>query len=401
MLALTTVTSRRGAIRGATFLAALFLGALTVKDWQEVAGVRVLSSALPLLFLFFLQRVSCPLSLPRPVLYLVVAECLALPALSIFTKRTVSFYELYLPWTVISAVLFIAFFRRFISVDMTKIGELYSKSLIIVCLLSFAFTAQVTWFGAFSIASLSDFSTFFALQLSLAVPFLLFKGNRSIIALFLVTLWFLFSRLSLVLTVIAMLVQRIRINNLRSITLNIAALSGLGIGAFLLAQTSLGTQFTSKLVNTSSSLVGSGDEALNELNPSDMGRLAYMAITIGAVTASSFFTGHGIRSNAEIIAEQFDAAAWGLDESFAVGAVHNVYLEIFSDSGILALVGLLTILVFTINRLRRRGVRDPIFLSALLFFFSYLFEGNYVSFFFQCFLVYFLWAASLEVKEPR
>ena len=240
MFAVPTTRYRQG-LSAAVLVAAIFLAALTIKYGQEVAGVRILSSAMPLLFLLFLIRVSCPITLPRPVLYLVAAECLALPAISIISKRAISFYELYLPWTVISAVIFVVFFRRFISIDLRKVGPLYAKSLILVCFLSFAFTSQTTWFGAYSIASLSDFSTYFALQLSLAMPFTLFKGRCPVIALFLVTLWFLFSRLSFVLAVAVLFIQRVRIADLRSLTLSIAAATGVTASVLLLAQTSLGT----------------------------------------------------------------------------------------------------------------------------------------------------------------
>ena len=388
-------------INGAVLLATLYLAALTVKDWQEIAGVRIVSTVIPSLFLLFLWRVSCPIIVPRPVLYVVAAECFVLPAVSVFSKRAVSFYELYLPWTAMSAAISIVFFRRFVSTDLEKIGELYAKALIAVCLLSFAFTSKTTWFGAYAIASPSDFSTFFALQISLAVPFALFSGGNWVIALFMTTLWFLFSRLSFAMSVLALLLQRLRIVSLRSLVASVAVAGGAVVVAILLLQTSLGMELADKLLNTSSSLLGTGGETASTLNPSDLGRLAYIVTTIEAVTMSSFFLGHGIRTNHELIAANFDPTVWNLDDSFSQGAVHNVYLEVFSDCGVVVLLGLLALMFFIINRLRRRGRRDPIFLASVLFFLSYLFEGNYVTFFFQFFLIYFVWAASVQPDKKE
>ena len=393
---MAVTADRRIPINGAVVVATVFLAALTIKDWQEIAGVRIVSTVLPLLFLYLLGRVSCPIVVPRQVVYVLTAECLVIPAISVFSKRTVSLYELYLPWSAISAVIFIVFFRRFVSPDLEKIGELYYKALLAVCLLSFAFTSKTTWFGAYAIASPSDFSTFFALQISLAVPFVLFKGRNWVIALFLTTLWFLFSRLSFAMSVFALLIQRLRIVSLRSFVASIAVAAGTAVAAILLSQTSLGMEFADKLLNTSSSLLGPGGETVSRLNPSDLGRLAYIVTTIEAITTSSFFLGHGIRTNHELIAANFDPTVWSLDDSFSQGAVHNVYLEVFSDCGVVVLFGFLVVMYFIVNRLRRRGRRDPIFLASALFFLSYLFEGNYVTFFFQFFLIYFVWTAAVQ-----
>jgi O-Antigen ligase len=398
---MAAVIERRRLVSYAVLLAALFLAALTVKSGQEVAGIRLLSSSLPLLFLIFLVRADCPISMPRPVLLLIVAECIVLPAISVISKRQISLYEIYLPWTAMSAVLLIVFFRRFIAADLERVGMLYAKSLVPVCLLSFAFTSQQTWFGAYSIASLSDFTTFFALQISLAIPFVIFRWKNAVVLLFLVTLWFLFSRLSLVLSLIAFTIQRTRLNSLRSLIASVATVGGVVVAALLLAQTSLGAELADKLINTARSLFGSGSDVLGALNPSDMGRLAYIVVTLNAITPSSFFFGHGIRTNHEIIAENLDPIVWSLDEGFSVGAVHNVYLELLSDCGIFVLVGLLILAFYVITRLRRRGVRDPAFLSSIIFFLSYFFEGNYVTFFFQFFLIYFLWMAALTRSKKE
>ena len=389
------IIDRQQATQVVTLLAMLFLASLTIKAWQEVAGVRVLSTCLPLFFLYLLSYSACPITVPRPVLLLLFVECIILPTSSAISRGNISFYELYLPWTAVSAVIFISYYRNFLSARLERLGELYALSLIPVCVLSYVFTSDQTWFGAYQLASLSDFSTFFAMQLSLAIPFVLFRWKNGVILFFLITLWFLFSRLSFVLSIITLMVQRSRFTGLRSLLANVTTAGVVILTMFLLAQTSLGKELSSKLVNTASSLFGTNDSTLIELNPSDIGRLAYIVTTLDAITPISFFFGHGIRTNHEIILEDLDTEAWGLAESFSNGAVHNVYVEIFSDCGVFALLGLSSVVLYILSRLRRRGWHDPVFLASIVFFVSYFFEANYVTFFFQFFLIYFLWLASL------
>lgn len=397
----TAAATRSMTLRRSIFplwLAGLFLAALTIKSWQEVAGVRVISTILPLGFLLFLYKAGRPIIAPRPVVMLIFVESIVLPIVSIFAKGHVSFYELYLPWTSLAALLFINFFRSFVTDDVAAIGYLYAKSLIPVCVLSLLFTFEETWFGAYTITSLSDFSTFFALQLSLAVPFVRFRGAAVVLALFLVTFWFLFSRLSLVLSILIMMIQSINLRSVRSVLLTLTALLAIAAAGLFLAQTGPGRVLSDKLANSASTLAGA---SITSLNPSDLGRLAYIYTTLEAVTPHSLIIGHGIKTNHDLIVERLNPALWNLDDSFSQGSVHNVYIEVLSDCGAITTLGFFSVVLYTLLRLTRRGLRDPIFLSAVVFFVSYLFEANYCTFFFQFFLIYFLWAATSSSNSGR
>lgn len=375
-------------------LVCLFLASLSVKALQELGGIRIASACLPVLLLAMLPGVR--LRMPAPVRNYLLLTCLLLPAMSIVAKRGPNVYEAYFLITVLSAVAVLIVCIDGLKLDLLRVMQVYADIMVFMCVAS-VFTAQEQWFGGYALRGFSDFATFFALQISVGVPFLTgrFVNLKRLICL--IILFFTFSRLSLVLSLAVVLVQVYGEN--RRVFYRLAPVL-IGGAALVATSTNIGGLMADKFANVFSAALGGTESP--DINPSDLGRLAYASVTLEALDhAGAVIAGHGIKTNRDIINSRLDTATWGLDEDLADATVHNVYLEILSDSGAIGLVGFVAFLGFAGKRIVSRfGLLSPQGLAILVFAVSYLFEANYVSFFFQFFVCYFLWIASSIPRSP-
>lgn len=375
-------------------LLCIFLASLSIKVLQEIGGIRILSTCIPLLLLILVPNVR--LRIPISVKLYSIFLCVLLPIISIATKRGFSIYEIYIVITIFSSISILIVCVEALRLSLMQVMQTYADAMVFMCIAA-VFTIQKQWFGGYTITGFSDFSTFFALQISVGVPFLSGRFKNVKRAICLVTLFFTFSRLSLVLSFAVVLVQLFQ-ENRRAFY----KLTPILIGGLLLAgtSTSVGIVMADKFANVFSAALGGTDS--ENINASDLGRLAYASVTIESLdNFGTLSTGHGIKTNRDIISSRLDVATWGLDEDLADATVHNVYLELLSDCGILGLVGFVSFLAFSGKRIiSRYGALSAPGLSLLVFSISYLFEANYVSFFFQFLICCFLWMASDIRQTP-
>lgn len=365
------------------------LALLTVKDLQEIAGIRVLSTAIPIFLVVAYAEQLWNLVIPKTVLAYVVISCFLLPLISIMNKGAPSIYEPYLVITVLSGYFLVALSYSVLRKDMEWLGNMYLGAILVMCGLCYL-TFRHQWFGSYTIRSFSDFSTFFAMQASIAVPFL--RGRyRNLLRVFVViTLFLTYSRLSFFLSLFVVIFQAYRENRARFIRL--APAFSVLIITFLLGTTA-GNLMLSKMSKLTN--VASGNYRAEAPDPSDIGRVAYLLTTLEKLdSARVILLGHGIKTNHVIIGENLDASAWDLDPSMADATVHNVYIELLSDTGLLGLIPFAICLFYTgLTIARYHGLRSKYFISFSIFVFSYMFEANYVSFFFQYTVMYFLFVA--------
>jgi O-antigen ligase len=127
-----------------------------------------------------------------------------------------------------------------------------------------------------------------------------------------------------------------------------------------------------------------------------------MAATFESFSSvKSVLVGHGIKTNSGIIDDFLDISQWGLEESMASATVHNVYIELLSDVGLVGLSLFLVALAYVgFHILRFKGLYSSYSLAFLVFVLSYMFEANYVSFFFQFFMMFFLFVAVDAKRGP-
>ncbi len=365
------------------------LAFLTVKDLQSLADIRLVSLAIPTLLAVFYAGRLRELVVPRTVLAYIALSCVVLPLVSIVNKGAFSVYEFYLIMTVLCGYFLVAMPYSLLQKDMEWLGNMYVGAIVVMCVLSYA-TFREQWFGSYTIRSFSDFSTFFALQASIAVPFL-HGRHRNLLRIFvLITLFLTYSRLSFFLSIFVVIFQTFKENKARFILL-IPVFSAVFL-TFLLTTTAGNLMLSkmSKLVN-----IGSGNFAQESPDPSDLGRIAYLVTTIQHLdSARVIAVGHGIKTNHVIIGKDLDTHAWGLLPSMADATVHNVYLELISDTGLLGLVPFVLCLLYVGRTIARyHGMQSNYFISYAIFVLSYVFEANYVSFFFQYTVMFFLFVA--------
>jgi hypothetical protein len=375
-------------------LVCLFLASLSIKALQELGGIRVLSVCIPFLLLALLPGLR--VRIPAPLRNYVLFTCLLLPAISIGVKRGTDIYEAYFAVTVLASLAVLTVCVYGLKIELARMMRAYADIMVFMCMAS-VFTLQEQWFGGYSVRGFSDFATFFALQISVGVPFLAGRFVNVKRTICLVALFFTFSRLSLVLGLAVVLVQLYQENRK-----SFYRLAPLLVGGVVLVatSTSIGSLMAEKFANVFSAALG-GSESV-EINPSDLGRLAYATVTVESLDhAGVVIAGHGIKTNRDIVNSRLDTSIWGLDEDLADATVHNVYLEILSDSGAIGLIGFVAFLGFAGRRIVSRfGLLSPPGLAISVFAISYLFEANYVSFFFQFFMCYFLWIASDASRSP-
>ena len=376
------------------FLVYIWLVALTVKDYQEYYNVRLLSTFLPMIILGINYKFISLVKISKVVIiYLIII--FSIPIYDILSGKNFNFYPLYLDICVINAVIILSILFYVLNRGFASIAKMYVNSIIAVCLLSYL-TLEEQWFGGLSIRSFSDFPTFFALQVSVAVPFI--AGKRMMLkrVFLLVTLFFTFSRVSFLLSLFSIIFQYFKQNKLKSINFILATLV---IGAILIQNTLIGQIMVDKFQNFAY-LIVNDDVKIEEINPSDLGRLAYASTTLSSLNSPyKLLFGHGIKSNVQIIEDNLDIKYWGLDESMRNATVHNLYLEILSDFGVIGL-SIFSLFIFYIlyNLSKKYGLTSAFCISFLIFIATYIFEPNYVSFFFQFFIIFNLMASSIPVN---
>jgi hypothetical protein len=365
------------------------LAFLTVKDLQEVAGVRLVSLIIPvLLAALYMGRLRNVVVPPIAQAYLLFG-CVVLPLVSIVNQRAVTIYDIYLPLTILSAYVIIGIPYSLLGRNMEWFGNMYAGAIICMCALSYlTFTHQ--WFGAYTIQSFSDFRTLFALQVSLAIPFFHGRYRNFFYVLALVTLFFTNSRLSLFLGAGVVVFLMYKENKVRFLFL--LPLFSLFLTA-LLVTTTAGNLMLTKMGGVLH--IGSGASAAAALDPSDIGRLAYLVTTFDNLNSPAVIAiGHGIKTNHEIIQKNIDVSAWGLSEDMADATVHNVYIELMSDTGLLGLIPFVVFLLYIGFVIARyRGVQSKYFICFSVFTLSYMFEANYCSFFFEYAVMFFIFVA--------
>lgn len=376
----------------------ILLAALSVKTLQEVAGVRLISFLGPLLlFAMYTYRPS-EFRLPRAVKFYALFSCVGLPLLSLIASGRPTFYDAYLICTVICAVLLLLVAFRKLKMSPLEIARAYANAMTVMCILS-VLTLEHQWFGGYTMRTFSDFAPLFGLQVSVAVPFISGRHRNLKRLICLITLFFTFSRTSFVFSLLIIIFQLSRESRG-------ALIKGLVLGTILLSAASLtsdvGKLMLEKMINVVAVVSNSSNET-PEINPSDLGRLAYAAVTLEALgDPRALVVGHGIKTNHLIIMDRLDTSVWGLDESMADATVHNVYLELMSDTGLIGAFVFITFVIYAgVKIIRRHGLSSPAALSFFAFSLSYLFEANYVAFFFQFFVCFYLWFGAADIASAR
>jgi len=124
---------------------------------------------------------------------------------------------------------------------------------------------------------------------------------------------------------------------------------------------------------------------------SDLNRLYYIIATIDyCPNIFSFLFGNGVKFNKNIISSYFknnDVYFTPLDNA----TVHNLFLEYYSDYGIVAIFLLIIILLRLFKILSQNETREvkPIIISFSIFCINYNLEPNYVHYFFWFILTYY------------
>lgn len=372
----------------------LALAFLTVKDLQEVAGIRVVSLVIPTLLAALHAERLRDLVVPRLVATYMIFGCVILPLISIVNQGAITVYDVYLPMTILSAYALVGICYSTLGKDLEWLINMYVAAMIVMCVLSYA-TFSHQWFGSYTIRSFSDFSTFFALQVSLAVPFLHGKYRNSLRVFVLITLFFTYSRLSFFLSLAVVLFQIFKENKIRFLLL--VPIFSLVFTGFLLTTTA-GNLMISKMTRLVS--IGSMSSIGSTPDPSDLGRIAYLLTTLDNLNgARVIVAGHGIKTNHEIIGKNIDVAAWGLEPGMADATVHNVYVELLSDAGLVGLIPFVICICYVGYVIGKyHGIQSNYFIAFMMFCLSYMFEANYVSFFFEFAVMYFLFVA-YDVKR--
>lgn len=378
-------------------LIGIALALLTVKDLQEIAGIRVLSLVIPIFLAAGYAERLWELVLPKTVLTYIVISCIILPLISIGTKGAPSIYEPYLMMTVLCGYILVVVPYSLLQKDLEWLGNMYLGAIIVMCGLCYL-TFQRQWFGSYAMRTFSDFRTFFALQASIAVPFLHGRYRNLLRAFMLITLLLTFSRISFFLSLFVVIFQIFKENKARFMLL-VPAFSALV--AIYFFGTAAGNLMLTKMTKLGN--LDSANYQVEAPDQSDLARVACIVTTIQQLESKRLILlGHGIKTNHEIIGENLDTFAWGLDPALADAAVHNVYIEIISDTGLLGLVPFVICIFYVgLTIARHLGVQSKYFMSLTIFAISYMFEGNYVTFFFQYTMMYFLFVAyEAKLRAP-
>jgi hypothetical protein len=378
------------------YLLYFLLAALSVKTLQEVAGVRLASLLGPIIFFAAYSYRPNELRLPSAVKCYALFSCVGLPLLSLIASGKPTFYDAYLVATVTCAIMLLLVAFRKLGFSPLGVARAYANAMTWMCVLS-VLTLEHQWFGGYAMRTFSDFAPLFGLQVSVAVPFLSGRHRNLKRLIVLATLFFTFSRTSFIFALLIITFQLSRESRGTFIR-------GMVVGSLMLAAAALtsdvGSLMLGKMVNVVAVLTNSSTET-PEINPSDLGRLAYASVTLESLLEPrALAIGHGIKTNHLIIEQRLDVSDWGLDESMADATVHNVYLEMLSDTGLAGALIFVAFIVYAgVKIVRRHGALSPAALSFFAFALSYMFEANYVTFFFQFFVCFYLWLGSSDAPS--
>ena len=373
----------------------LYLFLLTVKSFQEVGGVRLGS-----LLLGVLLGLTVILGRMAPVKEHIYAAC-GLGLAFLVTTLVTGKDWLYLGFfyvVLLSNIAAFAYARR-CRIDPEELARMFVFAQFPLVLASWL-TFREQWYGGYEIQSFSDFNTFFALQLSILLPYVLVQRGFFYSLLAILTLFFLGSRAGILSIPVAYLILRRRelwkASSLKGIMI-VGVLVGIAaIGANVSeAVRSLTVFYSNKFVN-----IGGDNEFGDGANPSDMGRMAYAYATLGHINGSNVLLGSGIKNNQNIIRETLGAAGLQdvIGESFLQGRVHNVFLELLSDVGLVGLAILATALGRALVFLWHERL-DVHLASIVIFILQYNVESNYISFFFVFMVFYYLYVVSWYARS--
>lgn len=384
------------------FFIYIYLIFLAIKSLQEIAGFRIVSILVPICLVIlninnFNAYKKIIAKTPWPLLVYIFAFAILIPLLNVVFLENFTVYPIYLSYTILSSFLVLLIALNIFTKNYYFISRHFDATVICLAIINFA-TFEMQWFGSYTIRSFSDFSTLFALQLSLCIPFI--SGRLKILKQFflLFTIVLSFSRISLFFGTIIIIIQAFRDSVTRGFLLLITVLI---VIATVLTSTNTGQVMSSKLERLFDNFIAT-DADRTSLDPSDLGRVAYIEATFNGLDGiDKVLFGSGVKTNESIIAKNLNVNEWGLDESMASATVHNVYIEMLSDIGLTGLLPFLALLVYIFIRLiRMRGFFSPVSLAYYNFILTYMFEANYVTFFFQ-FMIFFFLFCTLDLSKPR
>lgn len=288
-----------------------------------------------------------------------------------------------------------AFFElcAYYNVSAKSIGAWLGLLTAFHCILSFA-TFEKTWYGGMQLNSFSDFTVYFAMQLSTIFPFLLLQKKP----------WVKYGLISLFMLVLALLGSR-------------GAFLALFLAFFLFYFK--GSIFR-KLLYTGLIVVvvagflyvafpGLFDYYAMKINPfgakyhgkSDINRWLYLVATVTYLpSAKVFLFGNGVKNNINVIRHFFEEVFLNDIPGFEIHAeatVHNVFLEFYSDMGFISLFILGLVIFRLLYKLYvYRKLAPPwvnlAFMSLLVFVVNYNLEANYVHYHFWFFIAFFHYA---------
>lgn len=112
-----------------------------------------------------------------------------------------------------------------------------------------------------------------------------------------------------------------------------------------------------------------------------------------------FFIGNGVKYNKTIIYDYFSGGSFSftpLDNA----TVHNIFLEIYSDYGIILLICVVIYLLFLYFKFKGLSFvnKTPFLLSIITFVINYNLEANYVHYYFWTMLGFYYYAY-LDMKK--
>jgi len=264
---------------------------------------------------------------------------------------------------------------------------LFSVILIIPHVILSYTTLHREWYGGFQIVSYSDFNTFFAMQLAIVFPFLTYIKNTFLkgflVGLFLITLLLLGSRGALLSILIMYTYVLFRKKGIKFLFIASILFMLLFLVVYIV---------NPEIINFY--LIKINPFSNNYDNNSDMNRLHFIIATLTHLPHWwSILIGNGIKENANIIA-QYMSNLSDVNFNVEIGAtVHNLFLELYSDYGIVIMLFLIIVLLRYFFKLQKYSKVDkaytPLYVSCGIFFINYNLEPNYIHYFFLFFLFFY------------
>lgn len=378
------------------FLVTLFLVFLTFKYLISINlgfGIRVPHLLISLFFLTFLSY----LVLKRRTFLKFTKIVLLFSLILLISILNLSFYSLYFYYLIfiILGMYSIIMIASYYKIQPDTISKYLVFATIPHIFLSYL-TIKHQWYGGYMIESFSDFNTFFSMQLAVIFPFIIFVKNkitRNIIyMIFLVTLFLSGSRGGL-LSLLLMYSFLNIIDGKIKFLINI-----LFFGVLLIAIIYL---FNPGIINYYLMKINPFDLDYN--NVSDLNRYLFIIATVSYLPDSiTFLVGNGIKNNQQIIHEYFTNINM---DGASHGVVHNIFLELYSDYGILIVLFLLILILqyfFMFIKSYKKNIMNSAYLLSLgIFLINYNLEGNYVHYFFWFFMMFYTYTYYYIRKEKN